>query len=386
MSKLPIEMCTGCTACASICPQNCIVMLPDDEGFSYPTTVLEDCVNCGLCAKVCPLINDIQKGKVEPKAYAAYSKDENIRLESSSGGIFSEIAKNVLKCGGSVYGAAYNETFEVVHSCVKKEADLFKLRGAKYAQSDLGSSFKEIKGKLDGNQLVLFSGTPCQVVGLKAFLCKTYENLITIDFICHSIPSPMAWREYVKYRSIDDNEGIFPVEINLRSKETGWSNYKYSNKFEYCNGITHICKSGDSLYMKLFIEGFISRRSCGCCPFKGYNRSSDLTIGDFWGIWDVAPEMDDNKGTSVTFVHSDKGRSVWETVSSKIKYKEVTLEQASQQNPYMLVPFRDNPNRAIALREIRDGRINHCAELFAAPKTSLLSLLKNYACKLIKRD
>lgn len=367
------ELCTGCTACASICPQNCINMIPDNEGFLYPQIDMANCIGCGLCKAICPLINPLNNDAFEPKAYAAYSMDEKMRLESSSGGIFSEIAKVVLNNNGFVYGAAYNKEFAVGHTCIENEKDLYRIRGAKYAQSNLDQSFNDIKIKLDDEQLVMFSGTPCQIAGLKSFLGKEYKKLITVDFICHSVPSPKVWREYVNYRIFKDNNGKFPIRINLRSKETGWSRYKYSNRFEYDNEIINTCLNSESIYMKLFVGGYISRKSCKDCQFKGYKRDSDLTIGDFWGIWDIHPEMDDNKGTSVVLIHSERGQKIWMDIIPSIKCKEVTLEQASQQNPSMLVSSKANRNRDLALKSIQEGNFETCEELFPIPKPEKIS-------------
>ena len=229
------EYCTGCTACASICPKGSIAMEADENGFLYPVIDAERCVDCGLCERSCAVINPLEKPKNEPLAYAAYTKDEAVRTESSSGGVFTELAKVVLAEKGAVFGATYNHQFEVVHICVENEDGLKHLRGAKYAQSNLQGVFSEAKYRLDHGQKVLFSGTPCQVGGLKAYLRKDYSNLITVDFVCHSVPSPMAWRQYVKYRAQKDNAGRLPAAINLRSKKTGWSRYQYSNLFEYEN-------------------------------------------------------------------------------------------------------------------------------------------------------
>ena len=268
----------------------------------------------------------------------------------------------------------YNEEFAVGHTCIENEKDLYRIRGAKYAQSNLDQSFNAIKTKLDDNQLVMFSGTPCQVAGLKSFLGKEYKNLITVDFICHSVPSPKVWHEYIKYRISKDNNGKFPVRINLRSKETGWSRYKYSNRFEYDNGVINTCPNSESIYMKLFVGGYISRKSCEVCQFKGYKRDSDFTIGDFWGIWDIRPEMDDNKGTSVVLVHSERGQKIWTDITPCIKCEEVTFEQASQQNPSMLVSSKANQNRDLALKRIQAGDFETCEELFSIPKPEMISL------------
>lgn len=365
------EYCTGCTACASTCPKGCIAMVADENGFLFPVVDAQKCVACSLCERSCPVISSLRTLKTQPSAYAAYSNDETVRQNSSSGGIFTEIAKVVLQRSGAVFGAAYNRQFEVVHICAENEEDLAKLRGAKYAQSDLNGVFIRAKQKLDAGQEVLFSGTPCQVAGLKAFLRKDYENLLTVDFVCHSVPSPMVWHEYVTYRARQDNGGELPESINLRSKATGWSRYQYSNLFEYANSPDHIATSGESLYMKLFVDGYINRESCETCRFKGYSRISDLTIGDFWGIWDIAPEMDDNKGTSVVFVQSQRGKEIFALIKKCCIVRTVSLEEASVQNQSILKCSPSNVHRAEVLQLTQSGDFERCKELFATPKVSL---------------
>lgn len=372
------SLCTGCTACFSICPAGCISMVADDHGFLFPVIDTAGCTGCGLCERICPITTPLTLSTNCSKAYAAYSTNETVRMQSSSGGIFTELAKVVLEEGGVVFGAAYNEQFDVTHIYVDAEEDLGKLRGAKYAQSDLRGIFPEVKTKLDRGQTVLFAGTPCQVAGLKAFLRADYKNLLTVDFVCHSVPSPMAWRKYVKYRAQADNNGIFPSQINLRSKATGWSRYHYSNQFNYTNGNIHTERSGESLYMKLFVGGFISREACADCHFKGYHRVSNLTLGDFWGIWDIAPEMDDDKGTSVLLVHSNKGYAILERIKNNLRLQEVSLQEASAQNQAMLTASKANSNRPEVLACIREGKWSECESYFPKQKQSIVSKLTHF--------
>ncbi len=386
MPKLAtIEYCTGCTACASACPRNCISMIADTEGFCFPIVNVKCCVKCGLCEKSCPILNPIAIDRSPIKSYAAYSKNETMRMCSSSGGLFTEIAQAIIQDGGVVYGAAYNERFEVVHICVDNADDLHRLRGAKYAQSNLDGVYFAIKNKLEHNKQVLFSGTPCQVNGLKSYLHKNYENLLTVDFVCHSVPSPMVWQEYVKYRAQKDNGGILPASINLRSKKTGWSRYQYSNVFEYADGNSYAVKSGDSLYMNLFVGGYISRCSCENCHFKGYSRISDLTLGDFWGIWNIDPDFDDNKGVSILLVQSNKGAVILNKIRDDLVLKEVGLEAASRQNQAIIKAHTAHSQRLKAFTLIKLGRIEKCNELFFSTRTPRFHKLKSFLKRLVKK-
>ena len=335
--------CTGCSACINICPMKCLIMKADEYGFLYPSLQHPNlCVKCGMCGKVCPVSSNKKKCEKEEttKAYAVYSKDVSLREASTSGGAFAELALEILKNGGAVYGAAYDNQFYISHIYIEKVEDLNWLCGAKYAQSDLGYSFREIKEKLELGQQILFVGTPCQVAGLKAFLQKDFEGLYTVDFVCHGVPSPAIWKNYVEYRAKIDNAGQLPKKINLRSKHTGWSHYQYSNVYQYYNGVTYSAKGGTDLYMRLFVGDYINRNSCAKCRFKGYNRISDITLGDFWGIWDIAPEMDDNRGTSLVLVHSEKGENLVSALNDRIQCKKVVLEQAATQNSSLLYSSR----------------------------------------------
>lgn len=195
------QTCTGCHACAAKCPKQCIKMISDTEGFWYPQIDEEECINCGLCERVCPIITPIKfEDPFSPMAYACYNRDEKVRLASSSGGIFTLIAEAVLKQGGVVFGAGFDEDFNVCHQCVERVEDLDKLRMSKYVQSKIGETYREAENFLKENRLVLFTGTPCQIGGLKAYLGKSYDNLITQDIICHGVPSPMVWEDYLAFR------------------------------------------------------------------------------------------------------------------------------------------------------------------------------------------
>ena len=346
------NQCTGCTACANICPKSCIEMKEDDEGFAQPVIDNSKCISCLACERVCPILSNRTPKDEETKAYAALSKNDETRLESSSGGIFSELAKLILQSNGIVYGAKYDDDFKVIHTGIEDIESLKELRGAKYSQSDLSTIFQTIKKQLNNGRQVLFSGTPCQIGGLKAFLKKDYDNLYCIDFVCHGVPSPLVWKKYIEYRSQVDADNQVPEYINLRNKESGWSHYSYQVEFAYSKSNHYLCQNDKDLYMSLFVNNYILRRSCSNCYYKGYSRESDITLGDFWGIWDILPSMDDNKGTSVVFTHSNKGEKLLNSAAIHLQSNPVTLDQATMMNPSLLKSSLPKENRERVLQEI----------------------------------
>lgn len=384
--------CTGCTACASACPNQCINMTENQEGFLYPEIDSSKCIECSLCVRSCPICSQLPIPVQETIAYAAYTKSSELRKESSSGGIFSELALAVLEQGGVVFGVAYSEQFEVNHICVESADELYRLRGAKYTQSSLEGIFSKVKSYLKQKRRVLFSGTSCQVAGLKAFLKTEDALLLCVDFVCHGVPSPAVWQSYVKYRSKVDNNGEMPLSIDMRSKESGWSYYRYSNVFRYEQKQWR-STSGDNLYMKIFVGDYINRLSCSNCQAKGYNRMSDITLGDFWGVWDIEPEMDDNKGTSLVLVHTQAAKSILEQFSDQIVLKKITLQQASKQNQSMLVSSPAPNKRETVIQKCLDGKFDELQGYFAesqkspeAPLVNVLSRVWNkIKCILIER-
>ncbi|MFR1757493.1 MAG: Coenzyme F420 hydrogenase/dehydrogenase, beta subunit C-terminal domain, partial [Thomasclavelia spiroformis] len=317
------SMCSGCHGCMNICPKNCITMKEDNEGFWYPIVDREKCIECGLCEKSCPILNDMSV-KNSPKAYACYNKDDEIRKESSSGGIFTLLASYIIKRGGVVYGAAFNNKFEVEHIQVSTIDDLSKLRGSKYVQSKLGNTYSEIKKLLSQEKLVYFSGTPCQVDGLLSFLNKKYDNLICQDIICHGVPSPKLWKYYLRQFKLEDN-----AKIVFRDKSTGWDSYSFT--INQNNKYSQLASQND--YMKVFLKDLCLRPSCYDCHSKSLHRNSDITLGDFWGIKEIYSEMyDENKGTSLVFINSDKGKNIFNKILNEIKFKYVDIDKASLYN------------------------------------------------------
>lgn len=321
--------CCGCHACYNICPKNAIEMKEDEKGFKYPTIDKEMCINCGLCEKVCPIINK-RKTENMPKAYACYNKNEKIRLESSSGGIFTIIAEFILDNNGVIYGAAFNDNWEVEHIRINNKKDLNKLRTSKYVQSNINTIYKLAKKDLEEGINVLFTGTPCQVNGLYSFLNKEYSNLYTQDIICHGVPSAKVWRKYLEFRKERDSEK--PLQINFRQKDNGWK--LYALLFQYKNNAYKINHS-DDLFMQAFLRNASLRDSCYNCSFKEKNRKTDITLADFWGINNILPEFNDDKGTSLVIVNTQKGQELLNNIKDKMIYNEVDFEQSIQYNSAM---------------------------------------------------
>ena len=338
------ELCTGCGACAAVCPKGCIRMEPDLEGFFYPVVDPKKCIACNHCQKTCPVQNKTSPDSGETNAYAAINKDEQVRLYSTSGGVFSLLCRWVLNREGVVFGAAYDNDFQVIHCQVDSPEDFNKLRGAKYAQSKLGDTFAGVKHNLEEGRYVLFSGTPCQVGGLRSFLAKPYEKLILVDLICHGVPSPTVWQYYIDYRRRKDADGLKPVHINIRSKETGWPSYSIS--FEYPGGRFYSVSNSQDPYLRGFVGNLYLRPSCSYCQFKGIRRQSDFTLGDYWGVWSQLPEYHDGKGTSLVLLHSEKAHSIWNDLSSELRLSKVDPNQALTENPSALVASACSQARA----------------------------------------
>ena len=377
LNQLEKSNCTGCGACTAVCPRECLQLEPDAFGFPFPQLNEAACADCGRCVRTCPVLNPTDPAGQHTEAYAALSKDRNLRMESSSGGIFSELARLILSDHGAVYGAAWGDGFRVEHICTESEAGLAALRGAKYAQSALPAGmFAEIRERLNRGQPVLFSGTPCQAAGLKAFLGREYENLLTVDFVCHGIPSPGAWERYVHFRAESDNGGNLPECINLRSKSTGWSRYRYSNVYQYPDGRAYTSGGGSDLFMRLFVGDYINRESCAHCAFKGSDRVSDITIADFWGIWDIAPEMDDDRGTSLVLLHSERGRACFAKLSDRIRSRAATLEEAARQNPSLLRASPAKPERMDVLTAAAQGNFAAAEALLPIKKEQKPGILQ----------
>ncbi len=347
--------CCGCEACVQVCPANCIVFTTDSEGFAYPQVDYSKCINCNRCEKVCPIIN-IDKISISDtdniQTYLAYSYDDDLRLKSSSGGIFTALAEKVIESGGVVCGAAFDENFLVHHICVDNVKGLSLLRGSKYLQSRIEDVYLQIKKLLDCGKTVLFTGTACQIAGLYSFLGKRPVNLITMDVICHGVPSPAVWKRY-----IDEKEAFYGAAVRqtfFRSKNCGWKTFALSLSFANDKAYEKVF-SNDS-FMRLFLKNICLRPSCYTCVFKGEKINSDITVGDAWGIQNHSPEMDDDKGVSVVVIHSSKGEKLFNNIGESLCVKRVDPLSALAANSAYYEPVSPHINRKKFFDDFNNGK------------------------------
>jgi len=311
MRRLDVPNCTGCAACSNICPQNAIDMLEDTEGFDYPHVQEDRCTDCGLCEAICPVLakDRLPEFRREPDVYAAWHRDQEIRMQSSSGGAFSALASRVLDQRGVVFGAAFDEEFLVYHKSIASKEDLDELRRSKYMQSRILHTLREVERYLNEGRHVLFVGTSCQTAGLYAYLGKSFENLTTCALVCTGAPSPKVFRRYLSL--LEEQYGSKVVSYSFRDKRTGWA----------CNEAVNLANGEEivgreqmrtlpSYYYAFAHKLLFSRTSCYACPFKGLPGYADITLGDFWSIRWRKPGWDDNRGTSLVLVNSDKGETL----------------------------------------------------------------------------
>jgi len=358
--------CCGCNACVQRCPKQCIVMHEDEEGFLYPQVDVTLCVDCGLCEKVCPMLaqNDVKKAL---QIFAAKNKNEHQRLRSSSGGIFILLAEQTIKMGGVVFGARFDKNWEVEHCYVETIEELEPLMRSKYVQSRIGNTYKEAEQFLKEGRRVLFVGTSCQISGLHRFLRKDYNNLLSVDFICHGVPSPGIWRKYlqeIKNNALQSEAAgkntVLPFSlksmpvitgINFREKGLGgygWKKYGFvvhgkSPLKGDQNSVLLSVDFGKDIYMKGFLRNLYLRPSCYNCLVKSGKSQSDLTIGDFWGISKLKPEIDDDKGIGAILVYTHKGIEALGFISCDkiaMTYNDVIMENPAIYSSVMLTNNR----------------------------------------------
>ncbi len=319
------DTCYGCTACEQACPVHAITMRENEEGFLYPQVDEEKCIDCNLCHRICEQ-HGLCNSREQQVIYAAINKDPVKRESSSSGGVFTALAEYILKIGGAVYGAAFDADYQVVHVRVDRTEDLVRLRGSKYVQSILGDTYTKVRRDLSDNRKVLFSGTPCQVKGLEAFLQNKHENLLLCDVLCHGVPPVGIWRQYLTY--ISQNRKAIR-HISFRNKEYGWRNQALCIDFE---NDRYIARLTECPYYILYFRHNILRPSCHNCQYARYERSGDITLGDFWGVEDSlqGKTLDDGQGVSVVMANTAKGKQLLQCAADQLILRESTPREAYQ--------------------------------------------------------
>lgn len=332
--------CSGCTACANICPQKCINMEADNEGFLYPQIIDFMCSDCGLCREVCPI------GKIEKHSpfyvYAVKNKDNETKLKSTSGAMFTAISDFVFANKGVVFGCKFDEELNAVHDFAETKEELHVFRGTKYVQSILADTFRKVEEFLIAEKMVLFTGTPCQVAGLSAYLGKEYDNLIKCDLVCQSVPSPKAVQAFVKELEGKNNSKV--RNLYFREKKLdGWT--KSNLRVDFENGHIHRESLYGNVFMKGFNKGLFSRPSCANCSYKDFKGNSDITIADYWGIEKVAQDFADNLGVSLVFINTEKGVDIFSKINSKLNYIETKVDESILENPHVVVPSAVHKNR-----------------------------------------
>lgn len=352
--------CTGCGACENLCPENAIHMHVDKEGFCYPAIDDEKCIQCGECLNVCPVFDmpikgDKGKNIQAPKVYAAWSMDQDIRYHSTSGGIFSELALSILKRGGYICGAVYDENQEVKHYITNKVESLEKLRQSKYVQSEMKDIYKKIEDLLKKNETVLFSGTPCQCKGVYNY-CKekgiTNSNLYMVDFICRGVNSPKVYRKFLG--ELEDQYGSGVIKVWFKNKTYGWN--RFSTKIEFENGENYLKDRYHDTYIRGYIEeNLFIRPSCTVCRFKGLHRVADLTLADFWGVkLEEGYMQDSDNGTSMVMVHTEHGKRLWDSISPNIYKTEKKMDDVIPGN----ICFENSIHHSVYRKQFMDDLDN----------------------------
>lgn len=368
------DKCCGCGACANKCARKAITMEPNQEGFLHPVVNSNLCVECGMCEKSCPGISPETAKNEKPVVYVVQHKDDNIRKESTSGGAFTAIAEEVIRRGGVVFGAVMTEELKVRHEYISSISDLARFRNSKYVQSDIGDSYQTAQHLLTDGKYVCFSGTPCQINGLYKYLGKDYEKLIAIDVVCKSVPSPLVFQKYVDFKKERDG-GI--SDIVFRDKKRGFlyctmAHYAtHEDRKRFADKYRRGSESDE--WLRLFLSGSISRRSCISCQYQTKDRVGDFTLGDIWET--NRSDMDDNKGTTLVHIWSNKGKLFFDSIKENIKFEEYPIDKSRGAARVNTIALKSNRDKLFS-----DARTLSPTQFFGkyAPY-NLKVRMKNYA-------
>ena len=376
--------CYSCHSCVLSCPKNAIRMQETSEGFLYPD-VNAECVHCGICVRACPALTPPAIDVFKKECYCAYLLDREKRMQSTSGGVFSGLAEKIILDGGIVFGAAYDTDLNVSQIAVDNLNDLQKLKGSKYVESYTGDSFKQVKLFLDKGRSVLYSGTPCMIAGLKTFLGKTYENLITVDIICHGVPSRKLFRKYLEWLGKKYRGKI--IYYGFRDKDVGGWSCGGKAKTKTKTKTKTIAGSCDPYYAS-FLRGETYRESCYTCPFANTQRIGDITLGDFWGVERFYPEIDRTKGVSCVIVNSCKGQVLFNLVKEQLNTRRTNIESILFQNDNLKFPTQRSSMRNFLYDDIDASQIKSVFSKFKYNKSLMFRIrvsISNYLPSNVKQ-
>lgn len=354
--------CFGCGGCSVACPKSAIRMERDAEGFAYPAIDFALCVKCGACRRVCPVNAPDQVAEAEPEFFSIRHGDPAVRRASTSGGAFTVLSDAVLARGGAVAGAVLTQDFQVRHAVAFDAAGRNAMRGSKYLQSDASPVFGEVKKLLASGREVLFTGTPCQVAALRAFLGGDPERLTTVDFICHGVPSPLVFDGYLRH--LETRRGAKAVAVRFRDQSRGCVPMRIG--VDFSDGQTYLGECGTDLFFKIFLSGISNRPCCTECPFTRVRRSSDLTIADNWRFAAFVPEWDDNTGVSTLLVNTTRGAKLLLAAEEAAELEPCTLEQIDQH--YLHAPGGEHPDRKLFFRSLARRGFEKTAADFTGPR------------------
>lgn len=343
------QLCCGCSACVSVCPKNCISLVEDEEGFLYPKVDKTNCINCNLCESVCQFVRTSDK-HIPKKVYAAKNLNEQERLNSSSGGIFILLAREIILKGGVVFGVKFDENFDAIHTYAESFDELKAFQGSKYVQSRIGNTYLKVRDFLKEGRNVLFSGTGCQILGLKKFLQKDYDNLFTVEIVCHGVPSPKVWKGYLNGLGLKDVS-----EFSFRNKSSSWKNYHIEAK-DKNNNIIFRELSKTNIYIKGFLNNIYLRPSCFNCAAR-QSSGSDIILGDFWGISNFLPAFDDDKGVSLVLINSPKAEEIYNSL--QIESIETEYLYALKGNPVLEISVKKTKKHEKFWRYYNKQKLNN---------------------------
>ena len=357
VSAMDADDCCGCETCMQVCPKNAILLENKEEGFLYPKVDYGKCVQCGLCSIKCPSLNRVD-GSMPIQVFAVRHSDANIVQNSTSGGAFTALSDYILKNGGLIFGAALCDEFNCRHIQANNVADRNRMRGAKYVQSYMGNSFLKVKEGLLKNKQVLFSGTPCQIAGLRNYLGnKNTDNLILVDIVCHGVPSPQVFKDHIQW--LEKQHGKVKQYI-FRSKDIGW--HGLNVKVTYADGAKEIDTIRTNVYSRLYFNSLITRKSCYGCKYASMERVGDITISDFWTIDKCSTRFNDEKGTSCVYLNTEKGRKLFEQVISDVDVETHSFEESMQ--PNLNKPTCPSEDRDLFWNDYRAHGFDYCAKKY----------------------